>query len=463
MHHNFIESLRKTSQVFLLLTVSILTQQVSASPLQTSDSSVKAIIFDCDGVLVDTEFLKFQAWQQALAHHGVNLKLEDYLPWVGHSSSNIAKGFRAQKKIAFDEAAVIRERTTLYHQRQAQGVPPLEDAVHFLKEIIAKKTGYQLKIGLASSAPRREIEQNLKHIGISPKAFDAIVSGDDDLKDIIDPEGVNKPKPYIYQKIASLLNVEPKTCLVFEDTQAGVQAAASAGMRVLAVPNRFTIQQDFSGSVGKINFKDFSFQVFKEQFLMARYNIVLVPEDLSPFVNFSQSNFKKFVEADQKKDAVEKKENLYYLLSSESIPHISVCQFICEPNQSDLIIRDFIKWSKDKTVQPKLNNFNYTALSGNFAPRFAAELGVERSNELVALHKQAVQFIIDRGLEIKMSAFDHAENTRYRPHLTLAMFYPRKDYLLHSNFEQLLGNKTKFFLCIGKADQAWQLVEIIYK
>lgn len=258
----FLDCLRTPYQLAFLLVVLIFSQQIQAAPL-------KAVIFDCDGVLVDTEYLKFEAWQKALAPYGVTLTLEDYLPWIGHSSKNISSAILNQKKISLDEATLIREKDAIYHQRQAEGVPSLKDAVNFLKELISKKEQYQLKIGLASSAAHAEIAQNLKHIGISTQAFDSIVSGHDDLKDIVDAEGVNKPKPYIYQKIALILKVNPENCLVFEDTNAGVQAAASAGMSVLAVPNRFTIQQDFSKSQGKIDFQQFTFQIFKDKFLVS--------------------------------------------------------------------------------------------------------------------------------------------------------------------------------------------------
>lgn len=212
-------------------------------------ASVKAVIFDCDGVLVDTEYLKYEAWRDALSKHNIIFTIDDYLPLVGHSSEKIASEIEKQKNVHFDKKVVISEKNIYYKTRQAQGVPSIPDAVTFLKSLLANKAKYNIKVGLASSAPHAEIKRNLESIGVNPKDFDAIASGDDDLKHIVDPEGTNKPKPYIYQIIAKSLSVTPAECIVFEDTNAGVEAAASAGMKVFAVPNQFTKKQDFTKAV----------------------------------------------------------------------------------------------------------------------------------------------------------------------------------------------------------------------
>lgn len=258
-------------------------------------ASVKAVIFDCDGVLVDTEYLKFEAWREALAKHNINFTIEDYLPLVGHSSEKIASEIEKQKNAHFDQKIVISEKNVFYKARQAQGVPPIPEAVTFLKSILENKAKYNIKLGLASSAPHAEINRNLSSIGVNPKDFDAIASGDDDLKHIVDPEGTNKPKPYIYQIIAKSLSVVPEECIVFEDTNAGVEAAATAGMKAYAVPNKFTEKQDFKKAVQVLpslsNFDIKAILQNKGQSLTMRYNIVLVPEDRSPFVNFAQANY----------------------------------------------------------------------------------------------------------------------------------------------------------------------------
>ncbi|MBS0615288.1 MAG: HAD family phosphatase [Verrucomicrobia bacterium] len=203
---------------------------------------MKAVIFDCDGVLVDTEYLKFQAWQKALEEVNVVFTLEEYMPLVGHSAKNILGMIATSKGVDIPET-VIEKRNHIYWELQRQGVPPIPEMIGVLQWF--KNDRPDVKIGLASSAPREEILVNLRHIGLE-NAFDVIVSGHDDLDAYEDAEGKNKPKPYIYIEAATRLGIAPSKCVVFEDTAAGVEAAAGAGMYTIAVPNRFTKNQDFS-------------------------------------------------------------------------------------------------------------------------------------------------------------------------------------------------------------------------
>ena len=215
------------------------------SPITTPYSKeIDAIIFDCDGVLVDTEYLKFLAWKEALAVHSIDYTIEEYMPAVGHSSKNILILIQAQKGIAIADS-VIEHKNELYKALQKKGVPPIDAMITFTKTLSDARHSLGIKLGLASSAPNEEIMQNLKQIGLE-NAFDLVISGSDDLDEYEDIEGKNKPKPYIYIEAAKRLNVDPAKCLVFEDTTAGIEAAYFAGMIALAVPNQFTLQQDFS-------------------------------------------------------------------------------------------------------------------------------------------------------------------------------------------------------------------------
>lgn len=215
-----------------------------------------ALIFDCDGVLVDSEELKFKAWQTALKEQAIDFQESEYLPLVGFDSRHISKAIALSKSLPFDQKAIISRKDQVYEKLQKQGVTALPDAVRFLKLAIARKEELGLKIAIASSAPKAEILENLHQLGIDPNSFDFIISGKDDLKHIHDPEGVNKPKPYIYQVCAQTLGIAPSQCLVFEDSHAGVAAATLAGMDVMAIPNYFTKHQNFSGALRVATFKE---------------------------------------------------------------------------------------------------------------------------------------------------------------------------------------------------------------
>jgi beta-phosphoglucomutase len=214
-------------------------------------SDIEAVIFDCDGVLVDTEYLKFLAWQEALSNENIDFFIEDYMPLVGHSSKNILRMIEESKGIEIPQK-VIETKNSNYKKLQNQGVPLMKEMIAFVSRLAKDKKKLGIKIGLASSANTKEILNNLQQAGLE-NVFDLIISGRDDLDGYIDSEGKNKPKPYIYIEAAKRLNVSPSKCLVFEDTNAGIEAAASAGMVSVAIPNKFTVEQDFSQAVKIIN------------------------------------------------------------------------------------------------------------------------------------------------------------------------------------------------------------------
>jgi len=213
-----------------------------------SQAKIRAVIFDCDGVLVDTEYLKLLSWQHVLKKHNIDFSLQDYVPLVGYSGNYILGKISEKYAITFPSSVcteICVERNVYYKTLQNKGVPVIQAAVDFAKALALQKQLLGIKIGLASSAERHEVMENLKQAGLSD-VFDVIVSGKDDLAEYHDVTGTNKPKPYVYQKTAKLLGLEPSECLVFEDTQAGIVAGADAGMFVIAVPNDYTKTQDFS-------------------------------------------------------------------------------------------------------------------------------------------------------------------------------------------------------------------------
>lgn len=241
MHYRLINQIRHG---VILLIVFFAFGTISLSASADLYHKARVVIFDCDGVLVDTEYLKFLAWQEALANYNVAFSIEEYMPLVGHSSKNILAMIERSKQLKLPEQ-IIDLKNDKYKALQKQGGQSIQPMVDFARVLSENKERLALKLGLASSAPKEEILINLQQIGLD-HAFDLVISGSDDLEDYIDEEGKNKPKPYIYIEAAKRLNILPELCLVFEDTAAGVDAAAGARMTVIAVPNQFTINQDFS-------------------------------------------------------------------------------------------------------------------------------------------------------------------------------------------------------------------------
>lgn len=218
----------------------------------------KAVLFDCDGVLVDSEHMKFEAWREALRAENIELTLQDYMAVVGGSSKAIAKSIAESKNCNFDATKVISHKDTLYKAANAHGVKPILPAVNYLNTLLKQKEALDLKIAVVSSDSHENILHNLKQANVKTELLDGVFSGHDDLNHINDPEGTNKPKPYIYELAANKLGIAPMSIVVFEDTNAGVISASLAGMHVIATPNRFTQQHDFSKAVLVTTFDKFT-------------------------------------------------------------------------------------------------------------------------------------------------------------------------------------------------------------
>ncbi len=205
---------------------------------------MKAIIFDCDGTLVDSEYAHYLSWQYALQNQGSDLSEEDYAFYVGKGLEANAK-LMAEKIGSSAAQIILEDKMHRYLQIRQSGLPPIAPTIDFIHRLAMEKEQRGLKFGIASAAKKEEILTHLLHLGIE-KLFDIVLSGADDLSAYTDPEGVNKPKPYIYLHSAKELGVAPERCVVIEDSSTGVTAGVGAGCFTIAVPNRSTRFQDLS-------------------------------------------------------------------------------------------------------------------------------------------------------------------------------------------------------------------------
>ncbi len=203
-------------------------------------------IFDCDGTLIDSEPAHFKSWQESLSKRGIYLTEEEYYFLSGRPGCYISEKFYKQSPQEGDSPeAIYEDKKKSYHILHEKGLNPIPSMVKLVQELVEEKRKRRIKLAVASAAPKEEIHKNLKQIGIGD-IFDVIVSGIEDISHYEDPEGVNKPKPYIYQHAAKLLGIPPSSCVAFEDSNPGVLSAKRAGMITFAVPNGFTSKQDFS-------------------------------------------------------------------------------------------------------------------------------------------------------------------------------------------------------------------------
>lgn len=219
------------------------------------------LIFDCDGTLVDTEHLKYLCMHHALQKHGIEYDMQEYMMVVGKSYPVIKEIIETEKGISLPES-ILQEKEEIYQELRENGVQLIESTVAFARACIKNKKELGIKVALASSDNRKNVQANIALLKLD---FDAVVSADD-LSSYKDPEGVLKPKPYTYLEAAKQLGIPPSSCISFEDSQAGVGAAVNAGCLSIAIPNDFTKYQDLSQADMVIeSLEDMTPQIFLQE------------------------------------------------------------------------------------------------------------------------------------------------------------------------------------------------------
>jgi HAD superfamily hydrolase (TIGR01509 family) len=179
------------------------------------------VVFDCDGVLVDSEALAWSAWRESLAPHGIDITQREVEELTGRTERDAFDYFATRGALPPYDAfwPVLAERV---HRLFEEYLEAFEDAVDTLE--VLHQRGRPLAV--ASSSPRARLDISLRSTGLD-RFFSVVVAGDEVER--------GKPAPDLYLRAAEGLGVDPVTCVAVEDAPAGVAAAKAAGMRVVAV------------------------------------------------------------------------------------------------------------------------------------------------------------------------------------------------------------------------------------
>jgi HAD superfamily hydrolase (TIGR01509 family) len=180
-----------------------------------------AVIFDCDGTLVDSEPLARTAWERALLPYGYALTDADAEASVGLPYPRVHAYFAARAALPGADAFWTEFTSQLFTLIDSDLVP-FPDAIAAARALRTRG----VPLAVASSSPRERLQRTLGRAGLLD-AFDAVVSGDEVEH--------GKPAPDMFLLAASRLGVPPHTCVVVEDSPPGVQAGIAAGMFTLAV------------------------------------------------------------------------------------------------------------------------------------------------------------------------------------------------------------------------------------
>ncbi len=185
------------------------------------------VIFDMDGVLLDSEPFICKAAMMMFAERGLIVQPEDFLPFVGAGEDRFIGGVAEKYDFPLNLQPDKKRTYEIYLEIIKGQIRPLEGVLTFLET--CRKSGK--KMALATSADYIKMAGNLKELGVPASSFDAVITGEDVTH--------KKPDPEIFILAAKRLGLKPEECLVVEDAVNGVRAAKAGGCRCLALTTSF--------------------------------------------------------------------------------------------------------------------------------------------------------------------------------------------------------------------------------
>ena len=189
--------------------------------LKLPEGSFKAYLFDCDGTIADSMPLHYRAWKRALGEWQCEFDERLFYSWGGMPVAEIIATLNRQHGLNMPVEAVSRRKESLYYEL----LPELK-AVPEVLEHVEESYG-RIPFAVVSGSSRESVTASLESLKLLNR-FDAMVCAGDYEK--------SKPDPEAFLLAARKLGVAPEACLVFEDTEMGIQAATAAGMASVKVP-----------------------------------------------------------------------------------------------------------------------------------------------------------------------------------------------------------------------------------
>ena len=217
---------------------------------------LKALIFDFDGLILDTETPEVLVWQSIYREHGFELPVHEWEKTIG--------GYGISTFDAADHLALLTQgrldavSSRLRYRNEADALIHASAVMPGVMEMIHAAKAQGLKVAIGSSSPHSWVDSHTQRLGIH-HLFDHIICQDDV------PPGRTKPHPDIYLKVLEKLQVRNSEAVVFEDSPNGVLASKRAGIFVVWVPNPLTVKMSASGDMTVSSLAELSLRDLNER------------------------------------------------------------------------------------------------------------------------------------------------------------------------------------------------------
>jgi len=192
---------------------------------------IKGVLFDMDGVLLDSEEYITRAGVLMFKEKGFSVQESDFKPFTGMGENRFLGGVAGKYGIPFDLEKDKARAYQIYDRITRGKLEPLRGVKDFIYRCREKK----LKLAVATSADEVKMRINLRETGLKEELFDTLVNG-------LEVEH-KKPHPEIYLLAAKRLGLDPTGCLVVEDAISGMRSAKAAGCKCLAITSSFKAEE----------------------------------------------------------------------------------------------------------------------------------------------------------------------------------------------------------------------------
>ena len=203
---------------------------------------LNALIFDFDGLILDTETPEVHVWQTIFREHGHELPVDEWAKTIGGYGISTYDAAKHLSQLTGLDPVPLRAR----YRSESDAIIHASAILPGVMDLLDAATDHNVRRAVASSSPHSWVDSHLSRLGLAAR-FDAVICSDDV------PPGRTKPNPDLFLLAAERLKVQKDAAVIFEDSPNGVRAAKSAGIFVVAVPNPLTIRLGVDGANLMVN------------------------------------------------------------------------------------------------------------------------------------------------------------------------------------------------------------------